>query len=126
MKTAHDLVAAAKARIQEVALVDAEQAIRETDVLLDVREADEYAAGHLSGAIHASRGMLEFKLSNSPELSSRDLKIVLYCKTSGRAALAACALHDMGYLQVKSISGGFDAWVNAGKPVVKPSLPTFE
>ncbi|MDO8249933.1 MAG: rhodanese-like domain-containing protein [Rhodoferax sp.] len=126
MKTAHDLVAAAKARIQEVTLADAEQAIREADVLLDVREADEYAAGHLPGAIHASRGMLEFKLSNSPELSSRDLKIVLYCKTSGRAALAACALHDMGYLQVKSISGGFDAWSAAGKPVVKPSLPTFE
>lgn len=126
MKTAHDLVAAAKTRIQEVTLADAEQAIREADVLLDVREADEYAAGHLPGAMHASRGMLEFKLSNSPELSSRDLKIVLYCKTSGRAALAACALHDMGYVQVKSISGGFDAWSAAGKPVVKPSLPTFE
>ncbi|WP_114969258.1 rhodanese-like domain-containing protein [Rhodoferax ferrireducens] len=126
MKTAHDLVAAAKARIQEVTVADAEQAIREADVLLDVREADEYAAGHLPGAIHASRGMLEFKLSNSPELSSRDLKIVLYCKTSGRAALAACALRDMGYLQVQSISGGFDAWANAGKPVVKPTLPTFE
>lgn len=126
MKTAHDLVAAAKARIQEVTPADAEQAIREADVLLDVREADEYAAGHLPGAIHASRGMLEFKLSNSPELSSRDLKIVLYCKTSGRAALAACALHEMGYVQVKSISGGFDAWSAAGKPVVKPSLPTFE
>jgi rhodanese-related sulfurtransferase len=126
MKTAHDLVLAAKARIQEVALADAEQAIRDADVLIDVREADEYAAGHLPGAIHASRGMLEFKLSNSPELSSRDLKIVLYCKTSGRAALAACALHDMGYLQVKSISGGFDAWTGAGKPVAKPTMPTFE
>jgi rhodanese-related sulfurtransferase len=126
MKTAHDLVTAAKTRIQEVALEDAEQAIREADVLIDVREADEYAGGHLQGAIHASRGMLEFKLSSNPELISRDLKIVLYCKTSGRAALAACALHDMGYLQVKSISGGFDAWVTAGKPVVKPSLPTFE
>ena len=126
MKTAHDLVTAAKSRIQEVTLTEAEQAIREADVLLDVREQDEYAAGHLPGAIHASRGMLEFKLSNSPELSSRDLKIVLYCKTSGRAALAACALHDMGYLQVKSIVGGFDAWANAGKPVVKPALPTFD
>jgi rhodanese-related sulfurtransferase len=125
MKTAHDLVTAAKARIQEVALIDAEQAIREADVLLDVREADEYTGGHLPGAIHASRGMLEFKLSSNPELSSRDLKIVLYCKTSGRAALAACALHDMGYLHVKSISGGFDAWVGAGKPVVKPGLPNF-
>jgi rhodanese-related sulfurtransferase len=126
MKTAHDLVTIAKARIQEVALDAIEAAIQDADVLLDVREADEYAAGHLPGAIHASRGILEFKLSSSPELSSRDLKIVLYCKTSGRAALAACALHDMGYLQVKSIAGGFDAWVAAGKNVVKPSLPSFE
>jgi rhodanese-related sulfurtransferase len=126
MKTANDLVTAAKTHIQEVALNDAEHAIREADVLLDVREADEFAAGHLPGAIHVSRGLLEFKLSNSPELSSRNLKIVLYCKTSGRAALAACTLHDMGYLQVKSISGGFDAWASAGKPVVRPSLPTFD
>jgi len=126
MKTAHDLVTAAKSRIQEVALADAESAILDADVLLDVREADEYTAGHLPSAIHMSRGMLEFKLSNNPALSSRDLKIVLYCKTSGRAALAACALHDMGYLNVKSIAGGFDAWSAAGKPIVKPALPTFE
>ena len=126
MKNAHDLVTAAKLRIHEVPLDDAEQAIREADVLLDVRESDEYAAGHLPGAIHISRGLLEFKLSSTPELSSRDLKIVLYCKTSGRAALAACALHDMGYLQVKSIAGGFDAWAGAGKSVVKPTAPTFE
>lgn len=126
MKTAHDLVMAAKARIQEVSLDEAEQAIRDADVLLDVREADEYTAAHLPGAVHASRGMLEFKLSSSPELSSRDLKIVLYCKTGGRAALAACALHDMGYLDVKSIAGGFDGWASAGKPIAKPSLPAFE
>ena len=123
---AHDLVAAAKARIQEVPLADAEQALLEADVLIDVREQDEYAAGHLPGAIHASRGMLEFKLSANPALSSRDLSIVLYCKTSGRAALAACAMHDMGYLNVKSIAGGFDAWVSAGKPVAKPAMPAFE
>jgi rhodanese-related sulfurtransferase len=125
MKTAHDLVMAAKGRIQEISVDAAEQAIREAQVLIDVREADEYAAGHLPGAIHISRGMLEFKLSSNPELSARDLTIVLYCKTSGRAALAACALHDMGYLNVQSISGGFDAWAAAGKPVVKPSLPSF-
>ena len=96
MKTAHDLVTAAKARIQEVAVDQAEQAIREADVLIDVREADEYAAGHVPGAVLIPRGMLEFRLSNTPELEPRDLKIVLYCKTSGRAALAACALHEMG------------------------------
>lgn len=105
MKTAHDLVTAAKSRVHEVALEHAEEAIRAADVLIDVREADEYQAGHIPGAIHASRGVLEFKLSSTPELTSRDLKVVVYCKTSGRAALAACAMRDMGYLQVQSIAG---------------------
>lgn len=126
MKTAHDLVAAAKTRVQEISILDADQAIREADLLLDVREADEFAAGHLSGAVHISRGMLEFKFSGDPALQPRDLKIVLYCKTSGRAALSAVALHEMGYLNVQSLAGGFDAWVSAGKPVVKPQSPTFE
>ena len=123
MKTAHDLVTAAKSRVHEVALEHAEEAIRAADVLIDVREADEYQAGHIPGAIHASRGVLEFKLSSTPELTSRDLKVVVYCKTSGRAALAACAMRDMGYLQVQSIAGGFDAWLAAGLPVVSPLAP---
>jgi rhodanese-related sulfurtransferase len=126
MKTAHDLVAAAKSRVQEIAITDAEQAIRDADVLVDVREADEFAAGHIPGSVHFSRGMLEFKFSGNPALHSRDIKVVLYCKTSGRAALAAAALHDMGYLNVKSIAGGFDAWAAAGKPVAKPEAPSFE
>jgi rhodanese-related sulfurtransferase len=126
MKTAHDLVAAAKAQIQEIPVDEAEQAIRAADVLIDVREADEYQAGHIPGAIHASRGVLEFKLSSTPALTPRDLKVVVYCKTSGRAALAARAMHDMGYLQVQSISGGFDAWLAAGKPVVVPESPAFD
>jgi len=126
MKTAHDLVAAAKTRVQEISILDADQAIGEADLLLDVREADEYAAGHLSGAVHISRGMLEFKFSSNPALQPRDLKIVLYCKTSGRAALSAVALHEMGYLNVQSLAGGFDAWVSSGKPVVHPQSPSFE
>ena len=126
MKTAHDLVMAAKARTQEVSLDDADEAIRDADVLIDVREADEFAAGHLPGAVHIARGLLEFKLSSDPGLSPRDLKVVVYCKTGGRAALAACTLHDMGYLQVQSIAGGFDAWVAAGKPVAAPASPSFD
>ncbi|HOF52576.1 MAG TPA: rhodanese-like domain-containing protein [Rhodoferax sp.] len=126
MKTAHDLVAAAKSRVQEISIADAEQAIRDADVLVDVREAEEFAAGHIGGAVHMSRGLLEFKFSGNPALQARDTKVVLYCKTSGRAALAACALHDMGYLNVKSIAGGFDAWAAAGKPVAKPEAPSFD
>ncbi len=73
-----------------------------------------------------SRGLLEFKMSGSPELADRDLNIVVYCKTSGRATLAYVPLHAMGYLKVRSIAGGFDAWVSAGRPTVKPAAPTFE
>lgn len=126
MKTAHDLVVHAKALTRELPVDQAEVLMRDADVVIDVREADEYAAGHIPGAMHASRGMLEFKLSASPDLSRRDLKVVLYCKTSGRAALAAASMKEMGYLNVTSISGGFDAWVAAGKPVAKPSQPSFE
>ena len=126
MKTAHDLVAAAKARVQEIPLTDAEQAILAADVLVDVREADEFTAGHVPGAVHISRGLLEFKFSANPALQARDLNILVYCKTSGRAALAAAALQDMGYLNVRSISGGFDSWAAAGKPVAKPETPSFE
>jgi rhodanese-related sulfurtransferase len=125
MKTPQDLVAAAKAHVQEVPLTEAEAAIRDADALIDVREESEFAAGHIPGAIHASRGMLEFKLAGNPALQARDIKVVLYCKTSGRAALAAASMREMGYLNVKSIAGGFDAWVAAGKPVAKPELPSF-
>lgn len=126
MKNAHDLVAAAKATVQEITVDQAEQAIRDADVLVDVREDQEFASGHLPGAVHMSRGMLEFKMSANPALAPRDIAIVLYCKTSGRAALAARALAEMGYLNVLSIAGGIDAWQSAGKPIVRPQMPNFE
>ena len=126
MKSAHDLVAAARQHIEEVALDHAEQAVRDADLVLDVREPDEYAAGHLAGAVSVPRGLLEFKLSGTPALAARDTRIMLYCKTSGRAALAACALQSMGYLNVQSIAGGFDAWMAAGKSVAQPEQPSFE
>ena len=126
MKSAHDLVEQARTKIQEISMSEAESAIQAADVLIDVREPDEFREGHIEGALNIPRGVLEFKLSGAPELSARDLRIVLYCKTSGRAALAAASLQEMGYLSVKSIAGGFDAWVAAGKPAIKPSLPSFD
>ena len=126
MKTAHDLVTAAKSRVQEVPADQADEALLRADLLLDVREADEFASGHLPGAVHISRGLLEFKLSGTPALAARDLKVVLYCKTGGRAALAAAAMKDMGYLDVVSIAGGIDAWATTGRPVVKPEQPAFD
>ena len=126
MKTAHDLVAEAKKEIQEVPLANAEAAIKNADLLLDVRDADEYRSSHIPGAVNISRGMLEFKFTNDPALENRQMKIVLYCKTSGRAALSSKALKEMGYMNVQSIEGGFDAWLEAGKEVAQPDLPKFE
>lgn len=126
MKTAHDLVVQAKQTVKEISVDEAVKAIQNCDVLIDVREADEYLAGHLPGAMHMSRGMLEFKMSAVPQLQARDLSIVVYCKTSGRAALCAAALQEMGYLNVQSIAGGMDAWQAAGQPIAKPEQPSFD
>jgi rhodanese-related sulfurtransferase len=126
MKTAHDLVIEAKQHTQEISLQNAQAAIAAGDVLIDVREPEEYAAGHLLGAMLMPRGLLEFKLSATPALAARDLRVVLYCKTSGRAALAAQSMQMMGYLNVCSIAGGMDAWQAAGMPVVNPEQPSFD
>ena len=126
MKTAQDFVAEARKHIQEISLNEADEAIQAADLLVDVRDADEYRHSHLPHAINISRGLLEFKFSNDPELASRDMKIVVYCKNSGRAALSAKALQDMGYHYVQSVEGGFDAWQEAGKPIIKPELPSFD
>ncbi|WP_278620850.1 rhodanese-like domain-containing protein [Ectopseudomonas oleovorans] len=126
MKSAHDLVLAAKTRITEVDLSQAEAAIRDADLLIDVREADEYSAAHIPGAINIPRGLLEFKLSNDPQLTERTLKLVLYCKNSGRSALAADALREMGYRNVLSLSGGIEAWQTAGRELLTPRLPAFD
>ena len=126
MKTAHDLVLAAKAQCTEISVNDAPDVSRSIDLIIDVREADEYAAGHLAGAIHIPRGLLEFKLSGTPALERRDVSVLLYCKTSGRSALAATTMQAMGYLNVMSMAGGYDAWVAEGEPVVKPVQPSFD
>ena len=126
MKTAHDLVVAARAKVPEISAATAQEAIRNAGVVVDVREAEEFAAGHVPGAVHISRGMLEFRFSGMPALQSRDLKIVLYCKSGGRAALAGAALQEMGYLNVQNIAGGFDAWLAQGMPVARLEAPSFE
>lgn len=126
MKSAHDLVLAAKARIAEVDLQQAAAAIRNADLLIDVREADEYSTAHIPGAVNIPRGLLEFKLSNDPQLTERTLKLVLYCKNSGRSALAADALREMGYRNVLSLAGGIEAWQAAGRELLTPTLPAFD
>ena len=126
MKTVQDLVADAKLHIRETPLAEADEAIQKSDLLIDVRDGDEYRQSHIPHAMNISRGLLEFKFSNDPVLDNRGLDIVLYCKNSGRSALAAKALKEMGYMHVQIIEGGFEAWQAADKPQTTRELPSFE
>jgi rhodanese-related sulfurtransferase len=117
MKTYLDLVASAKLKIQLIPLEHAESAMEAADLLIDVREESEYKAGHLPGAVHMSRGVVEAYLSMKPEYHKPETKIVLYCRTDARAALVAVSLQEMGYTHVKALAGGYSAWTEAGHSI---------
>lgn len=83
-------------------------------VLVDVREPDEYARGHLPGAVPMPRGVLERDVEEAfPDL---DAPLVLYCGGGYRSALAARSLGRMGYTDVRSMDGGWRAWTEGGHP----------
>lgn len=113
-----ELVAEAQAQIKQIDLADASGHIAAGNAIIDVREPGEYVAGHLPNAINIPRGVLEFKIGDHPALANKDIPVVLYCKTGGRAALATLNLQRMGYANVRSLTGGFDAWVSGGQKVV--------
>lgn len=117
-----ELVSKAKAQIR---LYDADEAVRAHGkgdvVFVDVRDEPELAAGKVRGAVHASRGMLEFYIDpTSPyhkPAFQPDKAFVFYCKSGGRSALAAQRAQEMGLKNVGSLEGGFPAWEKSGGPV---------
>jgi rhodanese-related sulfurtransferase len=122
-KTAAELVAEAKGRIENLTVdqVAAEVAAGDA-VLVDLRESEELAAsGKIPGSIHVPRGMLEFRADptssyHDPALDP-ERRVIVHCAAGGRSALAAAALQDMGYRSVAHLDGGFTAWQQAGQPV---------
>jgi len=123
-RTVHELVAEAQGRITELAPA-ALAALDDGHVLIDVREPDEYAQGHLPGAVNLPRGVLEFRIHAHPALAcaphgaqaAPDRALVLYCLGGGRSALAAASLQSLGFGRVRSLAGGLEAWRNAGFPL---------
>ncbi len=127
LKTAHDLVQEARKSVDEQAPEAVRQRMAAADTLvIDVREPDEYGQGHLPGAISIPRGMLEFRISSEPALQRTERPLVVYCKTGGRAALATVSLQSMGFGQVVSLAGGYEAWLAAGLPIDKPADIAFD
>lgn len=118
-------MAEARSRIREISLEDLVDTLAGDLVLVDVREPDEYAQGHLPGAVNLPRGVLEFQIHAHPAmacvadaaLAEPSRRMVLYCRTGGRSALAADSLRQLGFTDVCSLAGGFEAWRNADLPV---------
>ena len=115
--TSKDFVKEAKKTVKEISVVDAKAAMDsgKVDVILDCRTAKEFKKGHLPKAINLQRGLLEFKATE--KIPNKDASIICYCKSGDRSCLSTCTLGQMGYTNVKSMAGGWKAWVKAGYPV---------
>jgi rhodanese-related sulfurtransferase len=105
-----ELVNQAKARIRET---DIETVARRLDSgdrfhLVDVREDDEWRAGHINGAIHIGKGVIERDIE--ARIPNKSDEVILYCGGGFRSALAADALRQMGYANVVSMDGGMRGW----------------
>lgn len=87
-------------------------------ILVDCREADEYAAGSIAGAVWIPRGFLESRIEKVT--SDRAAPIVIYCASGNRSLFATRSLHELGYTNVKSLAGGFSGWKRAGQPWETP------
>jgi rhodanese-related sulfurtransferase len=113
------LVQDAKTRVKEIQIGEYEAmvAAREPHVLVDVREDEEWSAGHAAGAQHLGKGILERDIEAA--IAEKDRTLVLYCGGGYRSALAADALQKMGYSNVLSLDGGWRAIVASGLPLDK-------
>ena len=88
---------------------------KEKAIFLDVRDAGEFAAGHLPGSMNISRGTLEFNVFG--KITDQNAKIYVYCKTKARSAMATKTLNDLGYKNAVLMDASYEDWVKAGYPV---------
>lgn len=113
------LVNEAKKRVKETNVPDVKRRIDsgEKMVLVDVREDNEWAKGHLPNAIHLGKGVIERDIEQ--RVPDTKTKVILYCGGGFRSALVADNLQKMGYTNVESMDGGWKGWLEAGLPAAK-------
>ncbi len=110
------LVLAAKKEVKELPIKELPRHMAAGATLIDVREASEWAQGHLPGAEHLAKGIIERDIEQRhPDLGA---PLILYCGGGFRSILAAQNLQKMGYRQVLSLEGGFRAWAEQKMPIV--------
>lgn len=126
--TVRDLIAAARTRIREIQPAELLELQAFGCPVVDVREPEEFAEGHIPGAVNIPRGLLEFEVDGHPAvryetaeaLAHRERPVILYCLSGGRSALAAEALLRLGFANPMSLDHGILGWEDAGHPVVTP------
>jgi len=113
------LVNEAKTKIKETNVPDVKRRgdAGEKFLIVDVREDNEWAKGHLPGAIHMGRGIIERDIEQ--RVPDTNAKLVLYCGGGFRSALVAENLQKMGYSNVESMDGGWKGWLEAGLPIAR-------
>lgn len=113
------IVEDAKTRVKEISVTEYQRmlAAGEAGQLVDVREDNEWMAGHARGALHLSKGVIERDIETT--VPDKNARLVLYCGGGYRSALAADNIQKMGYTQVLSLDGGWRAILEAGLPVTE-------
>jgi adenylyltransferase/sulfurtransferase len=119
MSTFRELIQSVKAGIREISVAEAREAQARGAVVVDVREADEWAQGRVPGAVFIPRGFLELRIED--KAGDKSAEVVLYCAGGTRSAFAARALAELGYTRVSSVVGGFGKWKEAGYPIDVPA-----
>jgi rhodanese-related sulfurtransferase len=120
-RTVAEMIAEANAQVKTISPKDAAvEGVSDKVVFLDVREPVEWEH-HIEGAVQVPRGLLEFAADPTSPRYKEELdpagRVIVYCRSGARAALACATLKDMGYENVANLEGGFGAWQDAGLPV---------
>ena len=123
-KTYADLLREARASIREVTPQDVGALPPGGATIVDVREASEWEQGHLPDALHISKSYVEQQIEGA--VPDRDAPVILYCAGGVRSLFAAQSLEQLGYTNVASMSGGFQAWKSAGMPWEAPVILSAE
>ena len=113
------LVNDAKRRVREISVADTQKRLAaDSNVqLIDVREDNEWEAGHAAGAKHLGKGIIERDIET--QVPDKATEMILYCGGGYRSALVADVLQQMGYINAWSLAGGWKAWKDSGAPTTK-------
>ncbi|MFO1324666.1 MAG: rhodanese-like domain-containing protein [Burkholderiales bacterium] len=119
-----ELVAAAKRQVRTIDMATFKAAFDRNDLglIVDVREPEEFAGGHIPGAINVPRGVIELRIWTHvgfPEKTDMNRKMTLYCGSGTRCVLAAKSLQDLGFSNVTAADMRIDDWAKAGHPLVR-------